>query len=54
MKRRDLLTHLGTLGTLGVSRALLPAWLPQLAFRFNGDGEQRTRRHLNLYLSTRR
>ncbi len=33
MNRRDLLTNLGALGTLGVSRALLPNWLPQLAFR---------------------
>ena len=33
MNRRDLLANLGMLGTLGVSRALLPGWLPQLAFR---------------------
>ena len=33
MNRRDLLAHMGMLGTLGVSRALLPGWLPQLAFR---------------------
>ena len=33
MNRRDLLSNLGALGTLGVSRALLPNWLPQLAFR---------------------
>ena len=33
MNRRDLLTNLGALGTLGVSRALLPHWTPQLAFR---------------------
>ncbi len=33
MDRRDLLANLGALGTLGVSRALLPGWLPQLAFR---------------------
>ncbi|NWF67462.1 MAG: DUF1501 domain-containing protein [Chloroflexi bacterium] len=33
LNRRDFLADLTKLGTLGVSKALFPAWMPRLAFR---------------------
>ncbi|MCA9886699.1 MAG: twin-arginine translocation signal domain-containing protein, partial [Anaerolineae bacterium] len=32
LTRRDMLKKLGTIGAVGVTSALLPSWMPKLAF----------------------
>src|SRR5262249_53913740 len=34
--RRDMLGMLGGIGVVGLSRAILPQWMPRLAFRASG------------------
>ena len=54
MKRRDLLANLGTLGTLGIGRALVPGWVPQLAFRSTETVSAAPGDTFSLHLFTRR